>query len=95
MTDDSDKLAALRQQIDALDVQIIELLAKRIQYVRQAGEYKQGHALPALDENRWQQATAARLEQARQLGLPEELIGQIYELIHSYTLQVERDLGAK
>jgi chorismate mutase len=95
MCDDSDKLASLRKQIDELDAQLLELMGRRLSLVKQAGQFKQANDLPALDEERWKQATEKRLEQARTLGLPENLISDMYEMIHSYTLQMERDLGAK
>ncbi len=92
---DDQELAKIRATIDDLDAQLIELLAQRMQHVRQAGIYKQAHALAALDETRWQKATVARLAQARELGLAEGLVQALYELIHRYTLQIEKDLGAK
>lgn len=95
MSERSDSLAILRQQLDQLDSQLIEILARRMQHVKEAGEYKKAHDLPALDESRWQEASQARLELARTLGLPENLVSDMYELIHKYTVQMERDLGAK
>lgn len=91
----SDSLDNIRDHIDALDNRLVELLAQRMQYIPKAGEYKRAHNLPALDEVRWQQATEIRLKQARSLGLSEELVAELYELIHKYTLQIERDLGVR
>jgi chorismate mutase len=89
------QLKTLREQIDELDTQLIKLIEMRMQHSKKVGKYKQVHELPALDEDRWKQASAARLEQARKLGLPETFVSELYELIHRYTLQAERDLGAK
>lgn len=91
----SDSLENIRSQIDALDNQIIELLARRMRHVVEVGQYKRLHDLPALDETRWKQAAEARLEHARTLGLSEEFVVELYELIHKYTVRIEKDLGAK
>jgi chorismate mutase len=93
--DEYEQLDELRKRIDQLDRQIIELLAQRLQLVQEAGKYKQAHKLPALDEARWQQATEARLKLAQELRLPQKFMAELYELIHDYTLQIEKDLGAK
>ena len=45
-------LDSLRAQIDECDGQIIELLARRFELVREIGIYKANHDLPVVDETR-------------------------------------------
>lgn len=90
----SGDLENFRQQIDALDVELMETLDRRIRVIEQVGTYKAAHGVPALDEARWQRLMAARLELARSHNLSEEFITKLYDMMHEYTLQIERQAGA-
>ena len=46
------ELEKMRQQIDQIDIQIIELLKKRFHIVRKIGEFKKKHGLPIISEVR-------------------------------------------
>lgn len=81
----------LRQLLDAVDEQLVALLARRAQLVRQIGTYKRTHQLPLIDNHRWQQVLSARLEQAQKLNLSTKLISQLYTLIHQHSLEIERE----
>jgi len=57
-------LEALRAEIDECDRQIIALLARRLDAVRQIGQYKAIHKLPVFDEAREAKLLADRKKQA-------------------------------
>lgn len=48
----TDSLDTLRTQIDALDAQLVELLAQRFAVTEQVGQYKKLHNLPSVDPAR-------------------------------------------
>ena len=52
MSPSQDKLANCRRQIDALDVQIVELLNQRTQVVHEIGRIKREFALPIYEPKR-------------------------------------------
>lgn len=64
---DCDSMAELRQQIDALDVELVKLMARRVGYIDRAIELKPGESLPARIEAR----VAAVLEKVRQAAVRE------------------------
>uniref|UniRef100_D5X2P4 chorismate mutase n=1 Tax=Thiomonas intermedia (strain K12) TaxID=75379 RepID=D5X2P4_THIK1 len=67
-------LQTLRSEIDAIDEQLIELLAGRFAVTRQVGQLKAHHALPAVDTER-ESAQQFRYEQlARANGLDPALV---------------------
>jgi chorismate mutase len=84
-------LTTIRTQIDALDHQIVQLLAERMQLVSQVAAYKKAHNLPPLDAARWQQVLTQKQELAKQLGLSTELVTNIYEAIHDAALAQEAE----
>lgn len=82
-------LSHWRAQIDALDVQLLDLLAQRRRAVQEIGKIKRAEGLDPLDEQRWQAVLEARLHHARQLNLSPTFIQALYELIHQYSLDLE------
>jgi chorismate mutase len=92
MTAPDKQLDDLRQEIDALDDQMLQILARRFAVVRAVGHYKQAHGLPPLDEQRWQALLKEGLSQAELLNLPPDFITELYELIHRFALQIEVEI---
>jgi len=91
MDNQDDKLADLRRQIDALDDELLQLLARRMNKVREVGRYKKARGLPPLDQQRWQTVLEMRLAGAGALQLSQEFITKLYQLIHEYALEIEAD----
>lgn len=85
----SDQLQNLREQIDQWDSELLIVLARRMELVKQVGEYKQQHSLPPLDQSRWAEVKQARLAQASELGLDTALTHEILETIHEHALRLE------
>ncbi len=91
-TDEHTKLKELRELIDSLDEELLDLLGQRIAVIKEAGMYKKVHDLPELDEKRWQNVLETRLAQAKELNLSTQFVTKLLELIHSYTLKIEADI---
>ncbi|MCU0444592.1 MAG: chorismate mutase [Microscillaceae bacterium] len=83
----SSELNLMRKQIDALDDQILQLLASRMTVAEQIGEYKKQQSILAHQPQRWAEVRAQRLEKARVLGLGENFMENFLELIHQESLQ--------
>ena len=67
-----DELQALRQEIDAVDRELVELFRRRMDVTRRVGEYKAARGMAVLDQARQvceEQKARARqnLDQAAQL----------------------------
>ena len=69
-------LNELREKIDAVDRQLIELLEQRLDVAAQIAAYKKAHGLAVLDPGR----EAAKVEAVKAQCRPEtaELIGALY-----------------
>jgi len=87
-------LAELRQQIDALDEQIILLLNQRADLVHAVGLIKKAEGSSIYVPEREEQVMRGLILKARQLQsrLPEEAIRAIYREIMSVSLALEKDL---
>lgn len=87
--DRNNELAGLRSQIDSLDTMLIETLAKRMQVSKEIGEYKRQNNMPIVQTGRYNDVIQNRLELAEQLGLSEQLVKQIYQLIHEESVNIQ------
>lgn len=84
-----DDLQKLRDQIDILDQDLLNLIAKRVIIIKQIGAYKQARDIAALSEERKQAVLEAWQHQAKQLGLSEETVQKLYDVIHDYAMEIE------
>jgi monofunctional chorismate mutase len=70
MNDDRpSELDAAREAIDAIDAELIRLLARRAEYVAQVAQYKEQHGLAVTDTGREQRMLARITELAEAEGL--------------------------
>lgn len=86
-TGDDPVLAALRSEIDDIDDELLQLLARRMNVASQIGEYKKQKGLTVVQMERWKQILANHLETGNELGLSQELITKVFEAIHMASIQ--------
>ncbi|MEI6327188.1 MAG: chorismate mutase [Candidatus Roizmanbacteria bacterium] len=87
-----DKLQELRNQIDELDDQLLDVLCKRLQVVSEVGKIKKERMLPPLDASRWAHVLEDRLQKADMYGLKREFVKTILDTIHSEALRIEKSI---
>jgi len=86
------RLLDFRTSIDLLDTAIISLLSERMRIVAKVGRYKKERKIKALDKARWQEVLTTKMEMAKKTNLNQELVREMYELIHHYALEIEREV---
>lgn len=79
------KLVEWRSQIDRLDRKILELLAQRAEISSEIMEWKRGMERELLDEDREKEILEKIKDQAKELGLNSDYVGQVYSLILKYS----------
>lgn len=82
-------LQALRQEIDTLDSQLIEVLAKRMDVSRRIGDYKKSRNIPVVQPGRYSDVLAARIAEASARGLDPAFIRSILSTIHEESVRVQ------
>ncbi|MET1219919.1 MAG: bifunctional chorismate mutase/prephenate dehydrogenase [Glaciecola sp.] len=89
MSDWQVQLNQLRDQIDELDSQLVDLLAKRAQITTKVGQIKSETGMPTYVPEREAQLIASRRAQAEAQGVPAELIEDLLRRImrESYLTQ--------
>ena len=81
MTQTEDLLAPIREQINQVDQQVLELLAKRRGLTNQVAEAKIQTAKPIRDQHREQQLLVKLIKQGQKLGLDPHFITQLFHVI--------------
>ena len=78
-------LSEYREEIDAIDRQIVDLFQRRMRVAEKIGEYKKSKGLPVLDEAR----EAAKLENIA--GMAEEDMADYCRLLYNEIMKLSRD----
>ena len=86
------KLENLRGRIDAIDHEIMEVLAQRMGIVKQIGLYKKENKVTALQINRWAQIMEDRSHLAEKLDLDDAFIKALFQLIHEDSVRQQSDI---
>jgi prephenate dehydrogenase len=79
----------LRSMIDRCDKQILAALGHRIEIVRRIGTLKRSQAAPVVDPDRERRMMPQREEWAKSLGLPEELIAELFAVILKHSSRIQ------
>lgn len=82
-------LKVLREQIDALDSELVQILAKRSALTQKVGEFKSKTGLPIYVPSREAQLLESRKTQARQVGLSESLIEDVLRRVMRESYQTQ------
>ena len=91
----SESLAQLRRQIDQLDNDLLEILAKRMNISREIGEYKKKHNMPVVQPGRYGDIMSTRVKAASQLGVSEDFMRDILSSIHEESVRIQVELNEK
>ena len=83
------ELTLLRNQINIFDTELIQLLSKRNNIVKKIANFKKQNQLTAFQIERWFEILQTRTELGEKLKLDNQMIAEIYELIHKYSILLQ------
>ena len=84
-----DTLSLLREQIDQLDDEIMQKLAKRMKVSEKIGQYKKENNVTILQVNRWEEIVQSRAALGKAMGLDEGFTRDLLRLVHHESIQVQ------
>jgi len=79
-------MGELREEIDSLDDQIIDIFENRMQIADKIGEYKKAHGVAILQSKRWDSILNKRLDMGLRKGLSNEFITRVFRAIHQESI---------
>ncbi len=89
------RLLNFRNQIDNFDLKIIELLDNRKQVVEHIANFKNENKLTIFQIDRWFEILNTRKENANLLGVDEQMVEEIFALIHKYSILTQTKIMRK
>lgn len=78
---------ALRYDIDRLDHELIEHLAKRMEVAEEIGRYKKLGGVTILQLERWSDVFQERIKKAVDAGLSEEFVCEFMQVVHNEAIK--------
>ncbi|PJB69235.1 MAG: chorismate mutase [Alphaproteobacteria bacterium CG_4_9_14_3_um_filter_47_13] len=85
-------LESYRRRIDALDDQIIDLLAKRTNIVREVGHLKFEHDIPAILQDRIEEVRERAAGRAATQDFNPDITRQLYNILIKYSCDIEEEI---
>lgn len=86
------QLEMLRNRIDALDNELLEVLSSRMDIVREIGNYKKENNVTALQINRWAQLMEERVKLGQKLNLNKTFTQILFQLIHEDSVRMQTEI---
>ncbi len=84
-------LQALRSQIDEIDQQLIECLAKRVQVSTEIASRKRVVATPVLQNDRAAVVSDNYVRLGQRLGLNADFMRKLYRVVHAESCRVQTE----
>jgi chorismate mutase len=94
-TSSTENLTLLRQQIDRIDDELLELLSRRMSVAREIGHYKLEHHMPAVQAGRYNALMERRVKDAESLELGTDFMRTVLEAIHEESVRQQIEILEK
>lgn len=82
----------LRKQIDELDNQLMELMAKRMRVCREIGQYKKEHNMTVLQTSRYNEILDKRGAQGALCGMDSDFVKRVFEEVHEESVRQQIEI---
>lgn len=82
----------LRKQIDEIDNQLMELLAKRMRVCREIGQYKKEHNMTVLQTVRYNEIQNKRGAQGTLCGMDPDFVRKVFEEVHEESVRQQIEI---
>ena len=91
----TEALDNLRGQIDQIDEEVFDLLARRMRLADRIGEVKKANDVAILQGGRWSDIVDKAVQQAAKLSLSEEFVKTVLEAIHLESINRQTEIMNK
>lgn len=91
-TTTTENLTLLRQQIDQINDELLELLARRMRVTCEIGQYKKEHKMPVIQQTRYNDLMERLVKNGEELGLSEDFVRSILVAIHEESVRQQLEI---
>lgn len=82
----------LIDELENLEMILVKTMVERFRIVWRVGQYKKNMEQQPLAPERWQQILDDKINQANELGLPSEMIVDMFNVIHKEALSMQEKI---
>ena len=83
----TENLTLLRQQIDRIDNELLEILSKRMSVSREIGRYKKEHRMPVVQAGRYNDIIRSRVKSGEEMGMSPDFMKTVLLAIHDESVR--------
>ena len=88
----TEDIRELRKQIDELDNQLMDLLAKRMRVCREIGQFKKEHNMTVLQPARYGEILDKRGAQGSLCGMGADFVKKVFESVHEESVRQQMEI---
>jgi len=85
-------LKELRRQIDEIDTELLELLARRMRVSREIGQFKKEHRMPVLQMGRHDEIMQTRVGAAKEMDMDADFMRTVLQAIHEESVRQQLEI---
>jgi chorismate mutase len=85
-------LEKLRQQINHLDDEMLQILGQRMRIAEEIGIYKRANNITILQTGRWNEIIDRACQQGEKLGLSREFISRYFDAVHMESINRQKKI---
>ncbi|MCH5221685.1 MAG: bifunctional 3-deoxy-7-phosphoheptulonate synthase/chorismate mutase type II [Muribaculaceae bacterium] len=93
-TQSTESIGRLRQQIDRLDDELLDLLSKRMRISREIGRFKREHNMPIVQAHRYNDLMQKRVAAGSALDMSADFIRRVLAAIHEESVRQQIEINA-
>lgn len=83
-------LEKLRQQINHLDAELMQILSQRMKIAEQIGQYKRDNNITILQTNRWNEILERAFAVGDKMGLSREFVTKYFDAVHMESINHQK-----
>ncbi len=91
----TESITLLRQQIDRIDNELLEVLNKRMRISREIGQYKKEHSIPVVQTGRYGDIMNSRVKAATEMGMSADFMKALLSAIHEESVRIQIEIFNK
>lgn len=92
---ETESLQNLRQRIDRIDSEMLELFNKRMETSREIGKYKKEHSMPVVQESRYDDLIKSRVAAAVNMGMSADFMRTVLQAVHEESVRQQIEIMNK
>jgi chorismate mutase len=85
------RMEEYRAEIDRLDDELIRILSKRMDIVREIGKFKEQYNITVLQLDRWSKLVSDRVKKGVRLGINRDFLIKLFTRIHQESIDAQTD----